>query len=68
MSFELKPMPATQDKPALYAELALQAEALLRGDAVLGVLDLDSPRQARFDDDDRAGLERLAGIWIASLC
>lgn len=163
MSFELKPMQAVQNKPALYAELALQAEALLHGERdrvanaanlaaliwhrlpdlnwagfyfcrdggelvlgpfqgkpacvriaigkgvcgtaaatrqtqvvedvhafpghiacdaasnseivvpllrdgeVLGVLDLDSPRHARFDDDDRAGLERLAALWVASL-
>jgi L-methionine (R)-S-oxide reductase len=39
---------------------------LLRGDALLGVLDLDSPRRARFDADDQAGLERIARIWIAS--
>lgn len=35
--------------------------------ALLGVLDLDSPRLARFDADDRTGLERLAAIWVASL-
>jgi L-methionine (R)-S-oxide reductase len=40
---------------------------LLRGGAVLGVLDLDSPKLARFDDADRAGLERLASIWVESL-
>lgn len=40
---------------------------LLRGCEVLGVLDLDSPQLARFDDDDRAGLERLAAIWIAAI-
>ncbi|MGE0581228.1 MAG: GAF domain-containing protein [Steroidobacteraceae bacterium] len=38
------------------------------GDAgFVGVLDLDSPRLARFDDADRAGLERLATI-IAAGC
>jgi GAF domain-containing protein len=40
---------------------------LLRGAELLGVLDLDSPLRGRFDDADRAGLERLAGIWVASL-
>jgi len=40
---------------------------LLRGGAVLGVLDLDSPKLARFGDADRAGLERLASLWIESL-
>ena len=29
---------------------------------VVGVLDVDAPRRARFDDEDRAGLERVAGI------
>jgi L-methionine (R)-S-oxide reductase len=40
---------------------------LIRGGEVLGVLDLDSPVLARFDDEDRAGVERLAAILIASL-
>lgn len=40
---------------------------LLRGAALLGVLDLDSPRLARFDDDDARGLQRLAQIFITSL-
>jgi GAF domain-containing protein len=31
---------------------------------LVGVLDLDSPRLARFDDADRAGLERLAAIVV----
>jgi putative methionine-R-sulfoxide reductase with GAF domain len=28
------------------------------------VLDLDSPRIARFDRQDAAGLEALAAIWL----
>lgn len=40
---------------------------LLRGDGLLGVLDLDSPRLARFDEADRAGLETLARIWVESV-
>jgi GAF domain-containing protein len=41
---------------------------LIRRDGVLlGVLDLDSPRPARFDEQDREGLERLAGIFVHSL-
>jgi L-methionine (R)-S-oxide reductase len=31
---------------------------------VLGVLDLDSPVPGRFDEDDRAGCERLAAIFL----
>ena len=37
---------------------------LLRGTDVLGVLDVDSPEHARFDDTDRAGFETLARIWL----
>ena len=37
---------------------------LVRGNELLGVLDLDSPKLARFDDEDRAGLEALTGLWI----
>jgi GAF domain-containing protein len=37
---------------------------LSRGDEVIGVLDLDSGRTNRFDEEDRAGLERLARIFV----
>jgi len=40
---------------------------LIRGDALLGVLDLDSPRLARFDETDRIGCEQLAAILVASV-
>ena len=40
---------------------------LLRGDHLIGVLDLDSPRPARFDADDQAGVERLAAVYVDSL-
>jgi len=40
---------------------------LLRGAELLGVLDLDSPLHARFDEIDRAGLERIAAIWVESV-
>jgi L-methionine (R)-S-oxide reductase len=36
---------------------------MVEGRAV-GVLDLDSPVRGRFDDDDRAGCERLAAILV----
>jgi len=39
---------------------------LLRGRELLGVLDLDSPRRARFDSADAAGLEALAGVFVAA--
>ena len=37
---------------------------LLRGDTLLGVLDLDSPLVGRFDGDDAAGVEQLAAIIV----
>jgi GAF domain-containing protein len=40
---------------------------LLRGGELLGVLDLDSPRPARFGPLDARGLERLARIFLDSL-
>jgi|SRR5215469_13826710 len=39
---------------------------LIRDGAVLGVLDLDSPRPARFSAIDQAGVERLAAIFVAA--
>jgi GAF domain-containing protein len=39
---------------------------LLKGDTLLGVLDLDSPVPGRFDDADRAGIEAVAAIWVAA--
>ena len=33
---------------------------------LLGVLDLDSPKLQRFDDEDARGLERLVGVFIAA--
>ena len=39
---------------------------LLKGDTLLGVLDLDSPLPGRFDDADRAGIEAVAAIWVAA--
>jgi GAF domain-containing protein len=40
---------------------------LLRGDGVIGVLDLDSPELARFDEHDQSGCETLAHIIAAHL-
>jgi L-methionine (R)-S-oxide reductase len=40
---------------------------LLAGDALLGVLDLDSPLLARFDAVDRAGCETLARVIAPKL-
>jgi len=34
---------------------------------LLGVFDVDSPALARFDEDDRAGMERLAKVYLESL-
>jgi GAF domain-containing protein len=40
---------------------------LARGPELLGVLDLDSPRHARFGATDARGLEALAKIFLESL-
>lgn len=40
---------------------------LYDGDRLIGVWDVDSPKLARFDDDDRAGMERLAAVFMDSL-
>jgi L-methionine (R)-S-oxide reductase len=40
---------------------------LLKGDALIGVLDLDSPQLARFDTDDQHGLEAIAQLFTGTL-
>jgi len=40
---------------------------LYRGDALVGVWDVDSPVPARFDDDDRDGMQRLCALFLESL-
>jgi L-methionine (R)-S-oxide reductase len=47
--------------PASRSEIVIP---LIKGDALLGVLDLDSPIPNRFDDADRRGLERLAAEML----
>jgi GAF domain-containing protein len=37
---------------------------LIKNDVLVGVLDIDSPILACFDEDDRRGLERLASILL----
>jgi len=39
---------------------------LIRDGEVLGVLDLDSPRPARFTAADQAGLERIAALFLSA--
>jgi len=40
---------------------------LYQGGRLIGVWDVDSPKLARFDADDRAGMEQLASIFVDSL-
>ena len=40
---------------------------LFEGDRLLGVWDVDSPDVARFDEDDRVGMQRLCAIFMESL-
>lgn len=39
---------------------------IMKDGHVLGVIDLDSPKLARFDADDQAGIEALAAIYVAA--
>jgi GAF domain-containing protein len=39
---------------------------LIDRDAVIGVIDLDSPSTQRFDAADQAGIERIAAIYLAA--
>jgi L-methionine (R)-S-oxide reductase len=38
---------------------------LIKEGKLLGVLDLDSPKHARFDDEDREGLETLVATFLS---
>ncbi|CAD0362167.1 GAF domain-containing protein [Xanthomonas sp. WHRI 8391] len=40
---------------------------LVKGDALIGVLDLDSPELDRFDADDQRGLEAIAKVFVGAL-
>ncbi|HUD42676.1 MAG TPA: GAF domain-containing protein [Dokdonella sp.] len=40
---------------------------LIRDGRLIGVWDVDSPQPSRFDAADRAGMERLCDLFIASL-
>ncbi|KRG71622.1 GAF domain-containing protein [Pseudoxanthomonas dokdonensis] len=40
---------------------------LLKGEQLIGVLDLDSPIVGRFDEQDQAGIEAIARLFEASL-
>jgi len=40
---------------------------LVHGETLVGVLDIDSPRLARFDAEDQAGLEAIARVFLDAL-
>lgn len=40
---------------------------LVRGETLIGVLDLDSPELDRFDADDQRGLEAIAQVFVGAL-
>ncbi len=42
-------------------------DTMVDGGRLIGVWDVDSPDLARFDDDDREGMERLCAIFLESL-
>ena len=35
--------------------------------SLIGVWDVDSPKLARFDEEDRAGMEALVAVWLDSV-
>jgi GAF domain-containing protein len=37
---------------------------LMKGEQLIGVLDLDSPIRGRFDDEDAEGLKRMVSVLI----
>jgi L-methionine (R)-S-oxide reductase len=39
---------------------------MIRNGEVIGVLDLDSPKLARFDEEDRQGLEEFVAALLAA--
>ena len=41
---------------------------LVRKGELFGVLDIDSPSRGRFGPEDQAMLERIAEVYVASLC
>lgn len=51
-------------------DAASQAEIvvpLISAEKLIGVLDIDSPRLARFDAVDQRGIERLASIYVEAI-
>jgi GAF domain-containing protein len=40
---------------------------IARDGSLIGVWDVDSPKLARFDDADRAGMEALLEVWLAAV-
>lgn len=46
------------------ASLSEIAVPLIKSRKILGVLDIDSPRLSRFDEEDRVGLEKLAEAFL----
>ncbi|MDE1886687.1 MAG: GAF domain-containing protein [Gammaproteobacteria bacterium] len=49
------------------ASLSEIAVPLIKNHNTLGVLDIDSPRLSRFDEEDRAGLEKLAETFLGAV-
>ena len=40
---------------------------LVHGGELVGVLDIDSPRPSRFDEDDQRGVEAIAAAFVEAL-
>jgi len=70
-SREVQVVPDVRDFPGHIAcDAASRSEIvlpLIRKGELVGVFDLDSPRLARFDEEDRRGLEGVTKIFLDSL-
>lgn len=51
-------------------DVASQSEIvvpLVKNGQLIGVWDVDSPKLARFDEEDKAGMQALCGVFLASI-
>ena len=63
-------MPSTSARSWVACDSASNSEVVvpvINGDRLIGVLDLDSPRHARFDEADARGLEALVRVFVAAI-
>ena len=68
-SRDMRPLPGvtTVSSSPWKPMYATRVVPLLRGNELIGVLDLDSPKFARFDAEDQAGLEKVVAEVLKAL-